>query len=180
MKSICISLLTAAAVMVSGCATIINGRTERVEIASDPPGATAKVDGIPIGTTPTSIDLKRDNPHSVTIEKDGYVTAEESIEQGTSWWLAGNILLGGLIGLFVDYSTGAAHTLKPESMTPVLVASAHPQSSAVPIAQATPATEPQAATTAQPAMAGDAATASRPVSDDTKGAPSAVPPATNL
>ncbi len=71
MGSICLSLFAAAAVIASGCATIVNGSTERVEIASDPPGAMAKVDGIPIGTTPTSIDLKRGEPHSVTIEKDG-------------------------------------------------------------------------------------------------------------
>jgi hypothetical protein len=180
MKRTSISLLAAAAVMASGCATIVNGSTERVEITSDPPGATAKVDGIPIGTTPTSIDLKRGEPHSVTIEKDGYVSDEESIGQGTSGWIAGNILVGGLVGLIVDYSTGAAHTLKPESVSPVLMASAPPHTGAVPLAQGAPAAGTQAAATLQPAAASDAPTASRPVSDATKGAPSPAPAATNM
>ncbi len=30
--------------------------------------------------------------------------------------------MGGLVGLIVDYSTGAAHTLKPDSVSPALVA----------------------------------------------------------
>jgi hypothetical protein len=106
MESICISLFAAASVIADGCATIVNDSTQRVEIVSDPPGATTKVGGIPIGTTPTSIDLKRGEPHSVTIEKDGYATAKQSIAQGTSGWIAGNILIGGLTGLIVDYSTG--------------------------------------------------------------------------
>jgi hypothetical protein len=135
MESICISLFAAASVIADGCATIVNDSTQRVEIVSDPPGATTKVGGIPIGTTPTSIDLKRGEPHSVTIEKDGYATAKQSIAQGTSGWIAVNILIGGLTGLIVDYSTGAAHTLKPDSVSPVLIASAHLQMGPVPIAQ---------------------------------------------
>jgi hypothetical protein len=177
-ESICISLIAAACVLASGCATIVNGSTQRVEIASDPPGATAKVDGIPIGTTPTSIDLKRGDPHSVTIQKDGYVTDEESIEQGTSGWIAGNILFGGLIGLIVDYSTGAAHTLKPVS--PVLMASAHPRTGAVPVAESAPTGAPQSAATARPAATSDASVASRPVSDETKGAPPAASAPTTM
>jgi hypothetical protein len=142
----------------SGCATIVNGTTQKVAFTSEPPGATVTVDGVPIGNTPTSIDLKRDSVHSVTFEKDGYVASEHTVIQGASWWFAGNILLGGIIGMMVDSSTGAMYNLTPDSVSPVLIAAAKPDApSPVPVAAIQPAS-PSAATPAS--AASDAAVAS--------------------
>jgi hypothetical protein len=120
-------VLLAVEMFLSGCATVVNGTTQRVSFASDPPGAAVMVDGIPIGDTPTSIDLKRDSTHLVTVEKNGYVASDRIIEQKTSWWFAGNLLLGGIIGGIVDYSTGAMYNLSPQDVSPVLLAATKPE-----------------------------------------------------
>ena len=73
-------------------------------------------DGIIIheGTTPTTLSLRKKasffNPEQYTLfaEKDGYFSTTRSLNAGISWWYAGNIIFGGLIGLLiVDPATGA-------------------------------------------------------------------------
>ena len=156
MRSALFCMLAGAGALLSSCSTMVNGTTQRIELASDPPGAAVKVDGIPIGNTPTSIDLKRGSSHFVTVEKTGYAASDETIEQHTSWWFAGNILLGGIIGMIVDYSTGGMYNLAPATVSPVLIASAPQPSAAGPVAESTPAAMPQSASTpgASPAQPG--------------------------
>ena len=63
----------------AGCATAIHGRKQEVDFSSDPSGATVLVDGVNVGTTPTSAMLVRRDSHSVRIEKQGYVPYEASL-----------------------------------------------------------------------------------------------------
>ena len=114
----------AGAAMLSSCATLVNGTTQNVRIESEPPGAQVKIDNVPIGTTPTSIDLKRGDVHQVTIEKEGFIAHNETISQSTSGWFAGDILAGGLIGMFIDWSTGGMYNLTPQDISPGLVKAA--------------------------------------------------------
>ena len=98
----------------SGCATVINGTKQTIPIRSNPPGATARV--LPanvVVTTPAEVELERKKAHTVRIELEGYCRESTYIDRTTSEALAGNILLGGLIGMSVDASNGAAFDLKP-------------------------------------------------------------------
>ncbi len=108
-----ISLLFAAA-----CATIMSGGTQKIKISSTPPGATVTAD--PGGyrvTTPAEMALPRkDGPYRLKFEKEGYAPVEVDLTPGTNGWVWANILIGGLIGLAIDYSTGAAYTLSPETV----------------------------------------------------------------
>jgi len=143
--------LVTGALMLSSCATIVNGRTQPVTVMSEPPGAQVKIDNIPVGTTPTTMELKRGDVHQVTIEKDGYVLDNEAVSQSTSGWFAGNILLGGIVGMIVDYSTGAMYNLNPTNISPALVKAAEPATP--PLAAAQPAAAPSplaSANTASP------------------------------
>ncbi|MGH7273740.1 MAG: PEGA domain-containing protein, partial [Nitrospiria bacterium] len=97
----------------SGCATIMHGKTQSLTIESNPTKAVATIEG-QTAETPGIFILKRERSYSVKLEKDGYEPATATVEKSMSWWLAGNIVFGGLIGLLVDFTTGAAYTLEPE------------------------------------------------------------------
>lgn len=148
-SSTCVVMLVAGGLTLGGCATIVNGPTQKVEFASEPPGATVKVDGIPIGITPTSLDLKRDSSHQVSFEKSGYTESEEIVSQKWSWWFAGNVLIGGIIGMIVDASTGDMYNLTPETVSPALIAQTTPAAAPAPVAVTQPAPNPGASMQAQ-------------------------------
>jgi len=113
------SVALAAGLM--GCATIIHGTTQEIHFDSTPSGATASV-GSQTVTTPGQLSLQRDRSYDVAFEKPGYLPAHTHVGQSASGAVWGNILLGGLIGLCVDYSNGAAYNLEPETVSATLVA----------------------------------------------------------
>jgi hypothetical protein len=77
----------------SGCAAIFRGDKQSVRVVTDPPGATLEVDGISY-VTPASVVLKRNEPHTVTITKDGY--------QGVTFKLMANWDAGGALAVVSD------------------------------------------------------------------------------
>lgn len=100
---------------VSGCATIINGRSQDVALASTPPGADVKVDGAQT-TTPGRVTLKRDQDYKAVFTKEGFPDQSVKLEKKPSWWILGNVLIGGLVGLVIDFVTGGAYKLVPDSV----------------------------------------------------------------
>lgn len=113
-------LLVITVLMAYGCATIIHRTKQTVFLQSDPPGATATIDGTITVQTPASLKLKRGKNHHITFEKDGYKEMSVVIDREVSGWVFGNLVLGGLIGLAVDFSDGAAYKLEPDSVTVTL------------------------------------------------------------
>ncbi len=75
-RSIAAILMISFVFEISGCATAIFGRDEEVSFASDPSDAIVTIDGTQFGRTPTTAKLTRADPHSIRIEKPGYVTYE--------------------------------------------------------------------------------------------------------
>jgi len=106
----------------TGCATITSGTTQRIDFASEPPGATATLSNGAVVETPGHLVLSRAKTYDVTIEKDGYIPARSHIGQRSNPAIFGNILIGGLIGIIVDSSTGAAYLLTPEKVSVTLIA----------------------------------------------------------
>lgn len=109
----------------AGCASIMHGTKQTILFQSSPDGATvlvADVLGVSHGDceTPCSIELKRKNEYSVTISKKGYESVELFIKRKSDGWIWGNILIGGIIGLIVDFSNGAAYRLSPEELNTTL------------------------------------------------------------
>ena len=97
--------LIAVCVLSSACATAINGTTQRVAVASDPPGAQVYVNDAPVGVTPAFVDVpRRDRDLELRFEKDGYEPARLALERGFSGWSWGNVLLAGVP--INDYGTG--------------------------------------------------------------------------
>ena len=108
--------LTLSIGFIAGCATVINGSTQDVLLASTPSGAKVTIDGTEQGVTPLSTSLKRKDKHTVRLELEGYAPYELAFSRGVSGWIAGNILLGGLIGVAVDAITGSMYVLKPDQV----------------------------------------------------------------
>lgn len=73
-----------------------------------------------ISTTPASFKLKRKGKYSLLITKPGYepvvVDVDYKIAGGGAAGMAGDVLVGGLIGVAVDAGTGATLSLTPNSI----------------------------------------------------------------
>jgi uncharacterized protein YceK len=104
------------AFVITGCASIIHGTTQKVGVSSTPTGAAVTIDNKPLGNTPLFADLSRKNEHIVTIEMPGYDKTELTLTKSVSGWVWGNIVFGGLIGLAVDAISGGLYNLSPEQL----------------------------------------------------------------
>ncbi|WP_322516945.1 translation initiation factor 2 [Rhodopseudomonas palustris] len=114
-----------AALLLSGCASVTRGTTENISIASTPSGALASVAGTdaPFScVTPCVVEVNRNADITVSLSKEGYepqiIPLTREISGGGGAGFAGNILLGGVVGMGVDAATGAAMDHKPN---PVVV-----------------------------------------------------------
>jgi len=118
MRNLVIAAL--AAVMLSGCASATRGWEETLSIASTPAGATATLSGPSapiICTTPCAVQVKRSDDLTVSFELAGYepqiIPLTREIATTGAAGFAGNLLLGGVIGMGVDAATSAALDHKP-------------------------------------------------------------------
>jgi len=119
-RGVSLLLVSAMAVWACGCATIINKTKQSVFLQSDPPGATAIIDSVTRVQTPASVKLKRGKDHYITFEREGYKQESVVIDHELSGWVWGNIVLGGLIGLAIDFTSGGAYKLEPDSISVTL------------------------------------------------------------
>jgi len=115
-----LATLTFVLVVGSGCATITRGSNEAFVIETDPAGAQVQLSNGLQCRSPCSLKVKRRGDFVVTIEKAGYETVSASItssvDTGGAVGMAGNVLLGGIIGAGVDAGTGAMHSHKPNPL----------------------------------------------------------------
>jgi hypothetical protein len=134
------------ALLTSGCATIVKGTTQDIPVASDPAGARIAVDGMPMGTTPGKVTLKRKQSHMVSLEKEGYEVENVAVTNSMGGAVAGNIIAGGLIGWGVDAMSGSQYNLHPDTINVRL----RPRTAGA-TAPPTPTTPPAPAASATPA-----------------------------
>jgi len=108
----------------SGCATVTRGTKDSLVIETEPPGAQVRVNG-QVATTPCSFKLSRKFEGSVYISKTGYETltvhVTSHVVTAGGVGMAGNVLIGGLIGAGVDVATGAMNSLSPNPIKVNLV-----------------------------------------------------------
>jgi hypothetical protein len=112
-----VSLAYCATVLVlTGCSTIIEGRSQSIAVNTDPVGATCKFarNGSSLGSvqsTPGSLLIEKTKYDiTVTCDKEGYDTATQIDHSGSAGATVGNIifgLLGGPIAWGIDSATGA-------------------------------------------------------------------------
>lgn len=109
----------------AACATVTRGSNDTFVVTSTPPGAAVKTsNGFACDQTPCSFKMPRKSDFTVAITKpgfkpwNGHVTNKVATEGGVA--VAGNVLVGGLIGLGVDAVTGAALDLTPNPLAVTL------------------------------------------------------------
>lgn len=104
------------ALSLSSCATVVSGTKQNIKITSSPPGATVKINGADSGVTPTVANLKRKSSHSIDLSMSGYQPQSRMLHAGMNQWIWGNLLIGGLIGMVIDFSSGASNQLSPDEV----------------------------------------------------------------
>lgn len=130
--------VAALCAVLGGCASVSRGTSETISVATTPSGAEATVTGLDqpfVCTTPCAFTTARSADLTVALTKQGYepqvipLTKEITTTGGAGF--AGNLLLGGVIGMGVDAATGAAMDHKPNpvivTLTPVAPPPAPPR-----------------------------------------------------
>lgn len=104
-----------------GCATLLSGSEQRVELRVDPPDTRVLVDGRLRRVGTGSIEVRRD-VRRIRFEREGYEPREFSFVErmnGDVWWNLA--LVGGFwIGFLVDMATGAIDELSPTELAVAL------------------------------------------------------------
>ncbi|GAA0579278.1 hypothetical protein GCM10009416_17100 [Craurococcus roseus] len=116
------SVLLAAALGLPACATITTGTTQNLSVASEPPGASCRLQrggelvGM-AGPAQSTVQVSKSmRDIAVECSQPGYQNASGRIPAGFQPLFLGNILLGGVVGMVVDMASGAASTY-PASTT---------------------------------------------------------------
>jgi hypothetical protein len=167
MKFAGIAGVAAAGLMLSGCATVFDGTTQKIYVNSSPPGARCDffrkgetIANVP--STPGFVKIQKTKDDiDITCKKDGFTDAayhnHSGVAGATFGDIAGGILTGG-IAWAVDSGTGADNkydgsvnvTLMPVAMSapsgPAPASAPAPAATSTPVATTTPATTPPPAT----------------------------------
>ena len=108
--------------LLSGCASIVNGTSEKVTVTTPPAkGANCQLKNKEgawnVNKTPGEVTVHRGHdPLVVDCQKAGYVETKKTVVSSTNGTSVGNILAGGLIGEGIDLANGAAYKY-PKTIT---------------------------------------------------------------
>ena len=117
-----------AALLLSGCASIVGSPQESVSFNSNIENATMVLKNkknmvVYSGKLPMTLSLKKKagffsgETYTASVRKTGYASQEQILDTGLSGWYWGNILFGGLIGmLIVDPATGSMWTFDTDNV----------------------------------------------------------------
>lgn len=119
------ALAVSAALLAAGCASMVNGPSSEVNIATQPAGARCHLggsDGFSADiVTPMTVQLPhKAAPVTVTCEAPGYRRTVNTLNAGGSGWLWGNtafiVFTGGaaVLGLVVDETVGATTSYRKD------------------------------------------------------------------
>jgi hypothetical protein len=118
-----ISCTLLAAVLLAGCATLFGGGPQqKVTVSSDQPKASFLIKdqtGTVVfeGKDPGTLLLAKKYTYTVEVSLDGYSKQTIMISQGVNGWFWGNLCLGGIIGMGVDFITGSMWDLQPSNVS---------------------------------------------------------------
>lgn len=106
------TVLVLVSLWTSGCATVISGNAQEVELRSQPPGARAIIrsnDGlVQEVTTPAKVLLRTGPTHVVTMLAPGHRPSTAVVGKTINWWA----ILGGPLAMY-DWVSGAIYDLDP-------------------------------------------------------------------
>ena len=108
MKSLCSICALLSPLLIISCGSIVNGSQQSVGFSSSPDGATVSIDGMPRGRTPITIELERDEDH--TVRTVSYTHLDVYKRQAQSFTAGGLIsVMDAGENAFFFYEIGRAH-----------------------------------------------------------------------
>jgi len=113
-----LAIALGAILSLPACATVTRGTNTAWEVTSTPSGARVETsNGHMCAATPCSIKMPRRSEFVATLTLSGYqpatITVTNKIATGGGVAMAGNVLVGGIIGAGVDAGSGAMLDLTP-------------------------------------------------------------------
>lgn len=114
------------AASLGGCATVTRGTTGQITVNSEPAGAEAKSSiGHACSSTPCTWEVNRKSEFIVSFSKPGYqdtqIPVQTRVTGAGAAGFAGNVLVGGVIGMGVDAATGSTLEHYPNPVMASLV-----------------------------------------------------------
>ena len=104
MKSVT-TLTLAAAMVLSGCATILNEDTQNINVSSSNGKAIqGSIDGVPF-TGPGIVTVKRENKDKILLSTTPGCTPQTALNKSVDSKFFVNIISGGVFGSTTDYSS---------------------------------------------------------------------------
>jgi hypothetical protein len=114
------ALMLGAALGLSACASVTRGTKQSFYIQSEPVGGAVTTSSGHKCVTPCKLKLPRKTEFTADITlpgyKPGHAQVSSSVSAGGVGGTVGNVLLGGIIGIAVDGSSGAMLDLKPNPL----------------------------------------------------------------
>ncbi len=124
MRIMSVWLVVSLAAFSGGCATVTRGTTNNVGFNSQPSQAEMRTSNGLGCITPCSLVVKRNEEFVATFTKPGYQAKQVEVKTQLAGagvaGVAGNVLVGGIIGIGVDAVTGAANEHTPNPVSVVL------------------------------------------------------------
>jgi hypothetical protein len=115
----------ALAAALSGCATVIKGETQAINVSSPPVGGARCVLSTTDGyyrdlLTPGAVIVPRGREDlSVVCTKRGFKDATKKVASHFNFVTFGNLVIGGLVGVTVDATSGANESYPEEIEVPM-------------------------------------------------------------
>ncbi|MBS0359838.1 MAG: PEGA domain-containing protein [Proteobacteria bacterium] len=113
--------MAGAGLLLAGCATITRGTTDTWTVKTTPTGAAVRTSNFfACDQTPCTFKMSRKSEFEVTITKPGYRTwtgrVSHHVANAGGAAMAGNVILGGVIGAVGDAASGAMYDLSPNPL----------------------------------------------------------------
>ncbi|WP_243372136.1 translation initiation factor 2 [Microvirga solisilvae] len=107
-----ILIIAAASLSLAACATVTRGTTEQVTVTSEPSGASAVTSiGHTCPATPCTFEISRKAEFITTFRMAGYedqqIPVQTRVAGAGAAGFAGNVIIGGVVGMAADAATGA-------------------------------------------------------------------------
>lgn len=117
-------MVIVGALALAGCASVTRGWNNQMQFSSDPPDAIVQTTMGHSCRTPCNLQVGRKDEFVATFTKPGYITEQVQVRTQIAGagaaGVAGNILVGGVIGMGIDAASGAALEHCPNPVAVVL------------------------------------------------------------
>ena len=109
------SVLFCCLLFSTGCASILKGSKQSVNVNSNVDEAEVHVNGRLVGQTPFSGTIERASTVQLTVKKHGYKSRTITLDTGIEpvFWV--NIFIGGVFGSTTDLATGSMWKVSPNT-----------------------------------------------------------------